>query len=69
MSTITKTMRVFNRLNSGKLVTASYGRNKMNIDHVGRQVYILRKAGYNIVSNEMPSARKGRKRVKYTLEV
>lgn len=63
----TKTERVLKRLKTKKLVTASYGRNKMNIDHVKRQVYILRKAGHVITSQPMKSGKIGRPRVKYTL--
>lgn len=63
----TKTERVLKRLENNKLVTASYGRNKMGIDHVKRQVYILRRAGHNIVSQPMKTNKIGRPRVKYTL--
>lgn len=63
----TKTQRVYAFLTKGNTLTANYGRNKMNIDHVGRQVYILRKAGYNIVSKAIPSRKLGGSRVKYSL--
>jgi response regulator of citrate/malate metabolism len=63
----TQTQRVLKRLVDNKLVTASYGRSKMNIDHVKRQVYMLRKAGHNIVSQPLKSNKIGRPRVKYIL--